>query len=353
MGETGSGPTRSETSERLRSVREKIDEKNRRIEQLRGRLEEKDRQVGFLRERLADDREPGGSVRPERVVWIFCTGRSGSTWLASMLGDLGDNEMWDEPLVGALFGEFYEQRVGYKRGAKFIMGPPHRATWLGSIRSTVLEGASARWPGMGEGGYLVVKEPHGSVGAPLLVGALPESRVVLLVRDPRDVMASALDAHRGNSWIARSRNRKPGKWGDPDAFVESDSDPDAFVEKKAVNLLRHMDKAVEAYEQHEGPKTRVTYEGLRADTLGEMRRVCSELGLGVSDEEISRVVEEHAFEGIPEDKRGEGKFYRKARPGSWREDLTEGQARAVEAAAAPLLDEFYPGWDQEEGGQSS
>jgi hypothetical protein len=46
-------------------------------------------------------------VNPENVVWIFCTARSGSTWLRSMLDDLLDGEVWEEPKVGRLFGEFY------------------------------------------------------------------------------------------------------------------------------------------------------------------------------------------------------------------------------------------------------
>jgi sulfotransferase family protein len=343
-------PARGGESEELRQAREELAERNRRIRKLRERLEERDRELEDLRVRVSGGVLSSGAVKADRIVWIFCTGRSGSTWLASMMGDLDSNEMWDEPLVGALFGEFYDQRVGHKRGAKFIMGPRHKGTWLGSIRSTVLEGAGARYPGLGEGGYLVVKEPHGSVGAPLLVEALPESRVVLLVRDPRDIMASALDGHKKDSWIARNRNRKPGKGGDPDTFVESESDPDAFVQRKAAKLLWQVDKAREAYEKHEGPKAKVTYEELRADALGTMKRLCSELGMGVSEEEIGRVVREHAFEGIPEDERGKGKFYRKATPGGWREDLTEGQARAVEEATGPLLDEFYPGWQRDRSG---
>jgi hypothetical protein len=54
-------------------------------------------------------------------------------------------------------------------------------------------------------------------------------------------------------------------------------------------------------------------------------------------------VEEHSWENIPEREKGEGKFYRKATPGSWREDLTRRQAKAVERITAPLIEQFYPG----------
>jgi hypothetical protein len=53
-------------------------------------------------------------------------------------------------------------------------------------------------------------------------------------------------------------------------------------------------------------------------------------------------VGQNAWEGIPEDEKGKGKFRRKAQPGSWIEDLTPEQARVVEEITAPLLKEFYP-----------
>ena len=43
----------------------------------------------------------------------------------------------------------------------------------------------------------------------------------------------------------------------------------------------------------------------------------------------------------------EGKVFRKATPGGWREDLTSEQVDVVERITAPLLDEFYPEWKSE------
>jgi hypothetical protein len=80
-----------------------------------------------------------------------------------------------------------------------------------------------------------------------------------------------------------------------------------------------------------------------------MKRVYAGLEIPVHDEELSRAVKEHSWEMIPEEKKGEGKFYRKARPGGWNEDLTPGQAKIVERITAPLLDEFYPGWKGDRG----
>jgi len=101
-------------------------------------------------------------VRAENVVWIFGTGRSGSTWLASMMASLDDHALWNEPLVGNLFGNFYYFRAGGRRlGKHSILGEAYKETWLGPMRDMVLGGAAARFPEItGEpGGYLVVRSP--------------------------------------------------------------------------------------------------------------------------------------------------------------------------------------------------
>jgi hypothetical protein len=72
-----------------------------------------------------------------------------------------------------------------------------------------------------------------------------------------------------------------------------------------------------------------------------MRRVYSELGMEAGGDALARAVEKHSWEAIPEDMKGQGKFYRKASPGGWQEDLTPRQVEIVEEISAPLLDEFY------------
>jgi hypothetical protein len=248
-----------------------------------------------------------------------------------MMAELAGCARWNEPYVGTLFAPaFYKldwRLVGGRRDS--ILSPRYASTWLKSVRSLVLEGAEARYPGVGKEGCLVVKDPHGSVGATVIMDALPESRMILLIRDPRDVAASILDSSRDGGWRKRSWER-------------ADGDPDTLVRVRAELYLESVGNAWRAYEAHNGRKVLARYEDLRADTQGAMRRLCSALGIVVDEQELSRVVGEHSWESIPEEEKGEGKFYRKAKPGGWREDLTEEQARIVESITAPLLERFYP-----------
>ena len=114
------------------------------------------------------------------------------------------------------------------------------------------------------------------------------------------------------------------------------------MKRRSKSYLRQITSAKEAYDAHQGPKALVRYEDLRADALGTMRRLCAELVIPVGEERLARVVEKHSWENVPAGEKGEGKFYRRATAGGWREDLTPEQVRMVEEITAPLLQEFYP-----------
>jgi hypothetical protein len=281
-------------------------------------------------------------INPENVVWIFCTARSGSTWMRSMLDDLVDGEVWEEPKVGRLFGEFYARAKPTQLGrTNYVLGEPTREAWTAALRDFVLRTAWASHPSVTPERYLIVKEPGGAIGAPLLMAALPESRMVLLVRDPRDFAASVLDATMKGGWMQEGMD----EWARRD--LDSDKDVQRYLRALSRQYVRQMGNGKKAFDTHDGRKIMVRYDDLRTRTLGTMRDLCAALELPVTEERLAQVVDKHSFENIPQRERGEGKFYRKATSGGWKDDLTPEQAKIVEDITAPLINELV--WSKAEG----
>ena len=271
------------------------------------------------------------------MIWVFGTGRSGSTWLMNMMAHMPQTSAWNEPMVGRLFGEFYyNAQVGQRNAGAFILGEPAKEGWIPLIREFVLKSANYRFPQLEPDDYLVIKEPNSSLGAPLISEALPESRMILLIRDPRDVVASVLDGAREGSWLYK---RKRGRRGEESL---ADKRPNALVERRSYIYTRHITCAKEAFESHKGPKVLLRYEDLRVDTLERMKRVYSSLEIPASEEDLIRSIQKNSWENISEEIKGPGKKFRKAKPGGWNEDLTPEQVNLVEEITAPLLREFYP-----------
>jgi LPS sulfotransferase NodH len=296
---------------------------NRRLKE---QLAERERRIAELEEQI------GATVRPENIVWVLGSPRTGSTWLAQMMAAVEGNALWREPQFGLVL-RLRELVVNPQRrlsNQNFLLGDPYKEVWLRSMRNLFLDGAGARFPDLE--GLLVVKDPNASMGAPLVMEAFPESRLVFVVRDARDVVASQLDASREGSWHG-------GMGYQASLFDTGEGD---VVEQLARQYVINLEATKRAYEAHRGPKSRVLYEELRPDALSGVGRIFDEIGAEVEASELEKAVRRQDWESIPEEKKGEGRSRRKATPGGWREDLSPEQAATVERITAPLMEEFYP-----------
>lgn len=310
---------------------------------------------GLLPELLEATRTPGPSdnkVRPamrseakgspetrseqleaEQLIWIFGSPRTGSTWLSEMMVEQRNQVWWDEPYVGLLFGSFLYERIDSNpkllEVRKFILGEPYRKVWTRSIRNFVLDGARARYRKLDRNQHVVVKEPNGSIGAPLIMGALPDSRMIFLLRDSRDVISSQLDASRKGSWSQQGRD------------LETKEKLEEFTRHLADVYLKVVSLVKEAYDKHPGPKVLIRYEDLRYNTLETMKNMYEALDVPVDQDQLRASVVEHDWEQLPDTAKGRGKFFRKAQPGSWTEELSSEQIKIIEDITGPMLSEFY------------
>jgi hypothetical protein len=263
----------------------------------------------------------------------------------------------NEPLIGQHLGPFFSDEPGihaddldssnftparYLRDAgQYFFAAEYRDVWaplLGSMMRARFHAHAAAVAGdipLSET-FVVLKEPHGSQAADLIMGALPGSRLLFLLRDGRDVVDSELAAAAEGSWLG-------------DVFpVVAGIGPDerlAFVAQSAHKWLWRTEVVEQAYAAHEGPKLLVRYEEMRADAAGQLRRVFHWLGLEIGDRELAELVESQSFERLPAEHRGPDKIFRAARPGLWRENLSANEQEVLERVIGPKLRDL--GYDAE------
>ena len=153
--------------------------------------------------------------------------------------------------------------------------------------------------------------PTGALRAWVKLGA---AKVHYSYRDPRDVVVSA--------WEEGERMRKRGKTTSFAAYTTIEQTIDAVA-----NWLHGWDTWM-AYE----PALKLRYEEMKADTLGQVRRLCDHYKLKIGEEQMRGVVEKYA----PGNKQV-GAHFVKGVTGRYREALTEDQVKLCEEKFGPWL----------------
>lgn len=291
-----------------------------------------------------------------RLVWILGSPRSGSTWLLQLLGEHEAVVPINEPLIGWYLGPFLSDLPGWSTGSldsgNFTMTRVQRDkpdqffareftdVWqpaLGKLMRERFLAHALRYPaGVPQSRALVViKEPNGSQSADVIMAALPRSRFLFLLRDGRDVVDSELAANRTGSWVSKEF-RGAGGIGQAERYD--------FVTQSAHKWLWRTQVVQDAYGAHPGPKAMLRYEDLRHDPITHLRSLLDWLELDIGESQLATMIEQHAFERIPDAARGSEAFFRAASPGLWRENLSADEQAAVnEIIGAKLRELGYEG----------
>jgi ribosomal protein L34E len=164
--------------------------------------------------------------------------------------------------------------------------------------------------------------------APFLAELFPDSKVIFLLRDGRDVVDSWLDAYSDGSWAI------PGG-----AFPVNEEGRIPLI-KWLSEVWAYRSRAVkQAYDSRtDDDRIQIRYEELRSETERCMERICTMVGIDPG--RVPEVVESHRFEKLPSAKRGRRSFTRQARPGGWRDNLNAAEQRAMHEAMGEALAEF-------------
>ena len=303
-------------------------------------------------------------------MWIWGTGRSGSTWLLRLLAHplrlpadsphtVEGPERADERgrvvpinesflpshLSPLMFGTGYDEslepltmartfklarRSGYSYSAEY------EDVWAPEVRRMALvrfhrhaERMAARLPI--DDPLIAIKEVGSPHAAPMVMSLFGRSRLIVLLRDGRDVVSSQTAAVAEGGFLTY---RKRGAYRDEGERL-------AIVERHAANWVGDMTALQRASDAHDRDlRTTIRYEDLIADPIATLEGLLTWLGLPHSTEHLRAAVEANAFDAVPDEMKGEGRFFRRGAVGSFRDDLSARELRAAEETMAPKLAEL-------------
>jgi hypothetical protein len=288
----------------------------------------------------------------ERLLWVFGSPRSGSTWLLRMLTEHERIVPVNEPLIGVHLGLMLPDAVDLEVDLEELdsegfmvrqlrsdnpddfFAAEFEDVWKPALAELLRKrfGAHAqRYPRNPLDAVLAIQEPNGSHSADLIMGALPGARFVFLLRDGRDVVDSILAASQEGTWATRSFR---GLGGIPETARPR------LLELLARKWLWRTEVVERAFAAHPGPKYRLRYEDLRVDTAGELRRLLDAVGLGVDESKLAAMIEPHTYDRTPAEGLGPKGFRRAATPGLWRENFTTDEQAVLERILGPKLREL-------------
>lgn len=255
------------------------------------------------------------------AVWLFSTARAGSTWLASDLLCAGERARpIDESGLGRMFAplqwdaeRFYnlaqkaalyvESGFDYETGARSRSAavlPPFERNFKNMrldnqilsrrnfdmyhrvLRETALEHVVNEW-GCLDFSRTVFKCPNDAHAADFIMRAFPESSMVFLMRDGRDVMRSRFSKF-GSEELATTKHKG--------------------LRRHAIAYYSHwwnfqVDIIAAAYEAHaEERRIFVRFEELRKDAEATVARIFERLGFEITDDDLRALIQSTRLENF-------------------------------------------------------
>jgi len=263
----------------------------------------------------------------KNIVWVLGSPRGGTTWVGTQLLSYNTNiidEFSISPHIGSLFNTRQGQSSRYidfkqKDSQFYIFAKQYTEIWSYYLRKLILNRIFAQFPDATEK-ITVIKEPD-VIGIPDVISkCLPNSKIIFLIRDGRDVIDSSIAARGKEGFMAKKGLKQ---------LHEIDERLN-FIKRRSGLWVEMVQNMLNIYEKHSKDKMyKVRYEDILKNPNQITKQFYNFIGIKISEDKINKIVEKYAFENIPEKLRGEGKFYRSASPGKWREHLNEEERDAM------------------------
>ena len=282
-----------------------------------------------------------------KSFWIASYPKSGNTWMRILLGNLLARD--DGPVaINAI--PRYVSGLAASRAMfeELLLIDPEALTLdeIDCLRPRLYEElARGMDAGFGAGDPPAVRfaKVHDAYtltakGEPLLAGARGADGAIVIVRDPRDLVASL--AHHRDTPIDEAIEFMAA----PRAAFGSDGRATQFRQR----LLAWHRHVASWLEQRDIPVHLVRYEDMLSDTEAVLRRAAEFSGVQATEEAVERAVRFSRFAELRRQEQKEGfsesmlageyrRFFRRGEAGAWRAELTIEQVARIEAVQGAMM----------------
>ncbi len=264
---------------------------------------------------VSDEQE---KIIEKNLVWVFSIGRSGSTWLGKQL--LSHNTDYiHEPEITSHLGVTADRfgkegrRVRIKdmrKSPDYFLSNVYKDTWIFYLRKFIINRIYAQIQDLSK--KIILKESTRFDASDIISECLPNSQIIVLFRDGRDVTDSRLDARSSGGWVSQNTGHSLDEKSRKE-FIEESSWDWVLVTENLLKTCRLRKKSV----------YQIKYEDLLKNTLEELEKIYQFLKINISKDDLLKIVEKYSFKNIPSEKKGKGKFFRSASSGKWKENFSE------------------------------
>lgn len=282
----------------------------------------------------------GGALSPEQelalernLVWVFGSPRSGTTWLAkSLLGY--ETILLNEPLIGdhlaaaRELGDTFVRRIDEHRTSNsYFFSQKYRSVWESWLRKLLLNRIHAQFNCLTK--RIIIKEPNGSMAADMIAECLPESRVIIVLRDGRDVLNSQITALSKGGYVVKEEKRFEPLTGG----------------RRRISIIRHAKKWVALIRVLDSTRKNhevtlcytVRYEDLLKDTVKEVRDLYRFLSVEIPTPVLESTVSRSAIGNIGKKSKGIGTVRQFGTSGKWKDRFDEQEKVIIEKIMGSTL----------------
>ena len=291
--------------------------------------------LNVLHDREAE--QPDASPFEDRIAWLTGCGRTGSTWLSEMLGEISGIRRWHEPYFGRFLKHVHDRPADRERSTSFFASEFDHV-WVDGLRDLFHRMVKERYPRIGEHS-LIVKEVNTPELFDWVLPLFRSSRMILLIRDPFDILDSYVSLQKSGSWNSQFGEAAEGSIA-------------SRAERSATHISDTLWHAYRVFDRFpDEQKLLVRYEDLLANPAPVLIACGKLVGQAVNEEQAQAAAETHRFDKY--ERTGDLEFRRFGRAGSWQVsgNFTDEIAALAERFLGPLRVRL--GYDTEAAAASS